>query len=176
VRSRNLAKARLGFIIVLLEALVLSLGLAPAARAQLSTLLIEHDVTVGGMVSDRFTWNDAANQPRVAVLAHNDGQTGPGGTRGGELSEFRYQAAGVTRIVAASGSSASGFGYVVSHRNEGTSGLPPGTDDSPLGHFFTGHFQRVFEGRHHAIFRFSQLYPQYSTTAAIPPDTLYKSR
>lgn len=166
---RNLAKARPWFIIVLPAAIVLSLWLAPAARAQ--TLLIEHDVTVDGMVSDRFTWRDAAAQPRVGVLAHNDGQTGPGGTRGGELTEFRYQTAGGTRIVGASGSAASGFGYVVSHRSEGTDGIA--ADDSPLGHQFTGQFQRVFEGRHHAIFRFTQLYPRYSSTTANPPNTLY---
>ena len=74
-----------------------------AAPASANTLLIEHDVTVGAMVSDRFTCRDAANQPRVAVLAHNDGQTGPGGTRGGELREFRYETAGGPRIVRASG-------------------------------------------------------------------------
>jgi hypothetical protein len=132
------------------------------------TLLIEHDITVDAMVSDRFTWRDAADQPRVAVLAHNDGQTGPGGTRGGELREFRYETAGGTRIVRASGSFASGFGYVVSHRSEGTTGIAD--DDSPQ---FTGQFQRVFEGRHHAIFRFTQLYPRYSKTTAMPPNTLY---
>jgi hypothetical protein len=136
-----------------------------------STMQIERDVTVDSMSSDRFTWRDRTNQPRVAVLAHNTGQTGPGGTRGGELREFRYQVGGATRIVRASPDFASGFGYLVSHRSEGTSGIPG--DDSPLGHGFTGTFERIFEGRHHAIFRFNMSYPQYSRTTAVPPNTRY---
>jgi len=129
-------------------------------------LLIEPNVSsFDGMVSDRFTWIDATGQPRVAVLAHNDGQAGPGGTRGGELREYRYETGAGTRTVRASGTSPfSGFGYVVSHRSEGNGGIA--ADDSPLGHFFPGAFARVFQGRHHTIFRFTQLYPRYATQAA----------
>lgn len=143
-------------------------GIAPPPT---SALQIERDVLVDGMTSDRFTWRDGANQPRVAVLAHNTGQVGPGGTRGGELRRFEYNVPGGTRVVRAASNFAAGFGYVVSHREEGTSGIPG--DDSPLGHGFTGSFTRVFEGRHHAIFRFTQLYPRYSRTTAVPPNTLY---
>jgi hypothetical protein len=130
-------------------------------------LQIDHDVTVGSMVSDRFTWHDAADQPRVAVLAHNDGQIGPGGTRGGELREFRYETPGGTRVVAASGGYASGFGYVVSHTaHEDQCVANP--DTSLLGHFVAGgNYVRVFEGRHHAIFRFTLNYPRYCT-ATLP--------
>lgn len=135
-------------------------------------LVREGDVSVLGMTSDRFSWRDAAGQPRVAVLAHNTGQTGPNGSRGGELREFRYQAGAATRVVsAASSSGASGFGYVVSHRSEGSNGI--GTDDSPLGHGFTGQFQRVWTGRHHAIFRYTQNYPRWATTTAAVPNARY---
>lgn len=144
-----------------------SAGLPPAPNG----LVQERDVSVLGMTSDRFSWRDAANQPRVAVLAHNTGQTGPGGTRGGELREYRYQVGGSPRIVTASGSAASGFGYLVSHRSEGTTGI--GTDDSPLGHGFTGTYERVWQGRHHAIFRFAQSYPRWATTTAAPPNVRY---
>ena len=49
---------------------------------QAANLLVdEHDVQAGGMTSDRFTWRDASGSPRVAVLAHNDGGAGPGGTQ-----------------------------------------------------------------------------------------------
>lgn len=144
-----------------------SAGLPPAPNG----LVQDRDVSVLGMTSDRFTWRDSANQPRVAVLAHNTGQTGPGGTRGGELREYRYQVGGSPRIVTASGSGASGFGYVVSHRSEGTTGI--GTDDSPLGHGFTGTSERVWQGRHHAIFRFAQSYPRWATTTAAPPNVRY---
>ena len=136
-----------------------------------NTLVIERDVIVDSMSSDRFTWRDSNNEPRVAVLAHNTGQTGPGGTRGGELREYRYQVGGNTRIVRATPDGAGGFGYLVSHRAEGTTGIPG--DDSPLGHGFPGTFSRVFEGRHHAIFRFNLTYPQYSRTDANPANTRY---
>jgi hypothetical protein len=142
-------------------------GLPPAPDG----LVIEHDVPIDGLLGDRFTWHDAAGQPRVAVLAHNDGASGAGGSRGGELREFRYETGAGTRIVHAPPTGAGGFGYVVSHRFEGTTGI--GADDSPLGHGFPGGFQRVFEGRHHAIFRFTQLYPRYSRTDANPPNTRY---
>lgn len=136
-----------------------------------NTLLVERDVTVDSMTSDRFSWRDSNNELRVAVLAHNTGQTGPGGTRGGELREYRYQVGGATRTVRATPDGAGGFGYLVSHRAEGTNGIPG--DDSPLGHGFTGSFTRLFEGRHHAIFRFNLSYPQYSRTDANPPNTRY---
>jgi hypothetical protein len=143
--------------------------------APASTMLIEHDVAGPVLLSDRFTWNDSAGKPRVAVLAHND--TAPvNGSRGGALHEFRYQlpnnttrAAGVTTY---GNGGYGGFGYVVSHRGDGTTGLG-GADDSPLGFAFAGSFQRIFEGRHHAIFRFTQMYPRHSSTTANPPNTTY---
>lgn len=138
-------------------------------------LQIERDVLVDGIDSDRFTWRDAALQPRVAVLAHNDAQS-VGGSRGGALREFRYQVGGNTRIARTTqygNGGYKGFGYAVSHRREWINGLPGGTDDSPLGAGFPGTFTRVFEGRHHAIFRFTQNYPRYSRTGANPPNTLY---
>ena len=131
------------------------------------------------MVSDRFTWQDAGGQPRVAVLAHNDGQVGPTAgvpNRGGALREFRYQLpGGGTRVAGVTNygnGGYGGFGYVVSHRGDGTAGIG-GADDSPLGYAFPAAFERVFEGRHHAIFRFTQLYPRYSSTTASPANTLY---
>lgn len=146
---------------------------APAAQAS-STMQIEEGVTVGGMLSDRFTWKDSNNESRVAVLAHNTGQTGPGGTRGGELREFRYQVGGNTRVVAASSSGASGFGYVVSHPDDSETCMAGGGyDSSSLGHFWTGSITRVFEGRHHAIFRFTQNYPRYCKTGGAPGAPIY---
>ena len=128
-------------------------------------LVIERDVAIDGLGGDRFAWRDHAGLPRVAVLAHNDGGSAPGGSRGGELREFRYQAGAATRIVRATADAFGGFGYVVSHAaDEGN--CTGGGDPSSLGHFTPGTFQRVFEGRHHAIFRFTQAYPRYCTTGA----------
>ncbi|HKC14092.1 MAG TPA: hypothetical protein VKI41_18855, partial [Vicinamibacteria bacterium] len=161
----------LGFARRVLRVVLMASGLAvaypSAAVAATSNILIEHDVAVGGMVSERFTWYDAAGQLRVAVLAHNNGAAGPGGTYGGELREFRYQTPGGQRVVAASGSGASGFGYVVSHP-DGSEACIGGLDSSTLGHFIAGTFTRVFEGRHHAILRFTQNYPRYCAEGGAP--------
>lgn len=112
--------------------------LGQTAAQAVSPMTIEHGVTVASMVSDRFTWKDSSNQPRVAVLAHNDGPAGPGGAAGGALREFRYQLPnGSTRIanVTTYGNGGyAGFGYVVSHASRSTCV----GDDSPLGGFFSG--------------------------------------
>jgi hypothetical protein len=136
-------------------------GAEPAAQCG---LLAERDVVVAALLSDRFTWCDAAGKPRSAVLAHNDGQVGQNGTRGGALREFRYRMpndseriAGVTTY---GNGGYGGFGYMVAHAK----GSACVGDDSPLGHGFPGQFQRVFEGRHHAIFRFTQDYPRNCST------------
>ncbi len=143
---------------------IFAYGFEPSMVA--APLVIDHDVTVGGMQGDRFRWIDGSGRPRSATLAHNDGQTGPGGTRGGELREFRYEATAGTRIVSATGDAFGGFGYVVSHPADAASHCTGGGDSSSLGHFTPGQFQRVFEGRHHAIFRFTQDYPRYCTANA----------
>lgn len=146
--------------------------IAPAANG----MLIEHDVTVAAMVSDRFTWRDSGNKPRVAVLAHNDGQSGPNaGTyqnRGGALREFRYQlpdnSTRIADVTTYGNGGYGGFGYVVSHSsNQFCNG-----DDSPLGYSIPGTFQRVFEGRHHAIFRFTQNYTHNCSPAGPAQTTL----
>ena len=150
------------------------LGLVLAAAAGAGPLLIERDVTVGEMLSDRFTWLDAGGRPRVVVLAHNDGPAGPGGSRGGELRELRYETPERTRIVRASGSESSGFGYVVAHRHEDTQGIPGDADDLIQGHRHPGQVVRVFEGTHHAILRFTQIYPRHSSTTASVPNQRYE--
>lgn len=145
-------------------------------------LVEDHDVTVLNMLSDRFTWTDADGQTRVAVLAHNDAASaGPGGTRGGELRQFQYHTAAGTRTVKASGNNASGFGYIVSHSaNDGgnctnakiDNAYSDPYDTSLLGHLRGGTFTRIFEGRHHAIFRFTTTYPRYCAAAGNTPGYL----
>jgi hypothetical protein len=142
------------------------------AAPGIANLLIEQNVVSGGMTSDRFTWTDRGGLPRVLGLAQSSGVSGPGGSKGGEMREFRYQVGGVTRTVLAPANGAGGFGYVVSHRSEGGSGLG-GQDDSPLGHQFAGTFTRLFAGRHHAIFRFNLTYPRWATTTAATPNQRY---
>ncbi len=146
-------------------------GFEGGSTTTVPPLVETHDVSVLSMISDRFTWIDSGGTQRQAALAHNNGGAGPGGTQGGELRQFIYQIGGSTRTVNASGSGASGFGYVVSHPNEGDESCVPGPDSSSLGHFTAGTWTRVFEGRHHAIFRFQQNYPRYcSTVGAVEHD------
>ncbi len=120
--------------------------------------------TAGGMPSEVFAWYDSAGLPRSAALAYNDGAQGPGGSYGGELRQFQYRVGANTRTVNASSSSAAGFGYVVSHPDDSDESCLGTGDSSSLGHFTSGTWTRVFEGRHHAIFRFQQNYPRYCST------------
>jgi hypothetical protein len=136
------------------------------ARAGAAALAIDHDIAIDGLSADRFRWSDARGLPRSVALAHNDGAAGAGGSRGGEAREFRYQTAAGTRVVGATADGFGGFGYVVSHPADDASHCTGGGDSSSLGHFTPGTFQRVFEGRHHAILRFTQAYPRYCTRAA----------
>jgi hypothetical protein len=143
-------------------------GSAPAPGG----ITIERDVSSGGMSSDRFSYKDYALLPRVLGLAHPGNAAGPGGSFGGEMREYRYSVGGAARTVLAPPSSAGGFGYIVSHRGEGSNGI--GVDDSPLGHGISGGaFARVFEGRHHVIHRFTLNYPRWASTTAAIPNQLY---
>jgi|GEM_PF-618682 len=139
------------------------LVLGPLAPAAVSILQIDHDVAVAGMTSDRFTWKDSLNRTRSAALAQMiapASPAGPGGSRGGAMREYSFQlSTGATRtatVTTYGNAGYSGFGYIVSHsRNRPCAG-----DDSPLGFPFGGTWERIFEGRHHAIFRFHQNYPR----------------
>ena len=107
--------------------------LVAASGPPAPTMLVEPDVTVSTLPSDRFTWNDGAGKPRVASLAQN---------RGGAMVEFRYQMPGggtrVAGVTTYGNGDHGGFGYVVSHRGDGTNGIA--ADDSPLGFGFSGSF------------------------------------
>lgn len=138
-------------------------GDAVAPPPPANGLTVLRDVAIDGLLGDRIGWRDAAGQPREAVLAHNDGGAGAGGSQGGELRELRYQVDGVTRVVSAPATGTGGFGYVVSHPDGGMF-CTGGGDSSSLGHFTGGTFSRIFEGRHHAIIRFQQNYPRYCST------------
>jgi hypothetical protein len=157
--------------------------LVPPVAQAANAMVIEHDYVfpefAGSIVSDRFTWQDSAGHPRVATLAHND-VSYPVGVYGGAMREFRYQLPNGTQRVAGPTSYGNGgyagFGYVVAHSAAGNCG---GRDDSPLGHQFPGTWTRVFEGRHHAIFRFNQDYvrncPGVSRTIPVVMDWMFST-
>lgn len=132
-----------------------------------AALSAQRDVVVSGRTSDRYSWIDASGNPRSAALAHNNN-----GTPGGSLRELTYRVGAATRTVGVTDSGFSvgaggGFGYIVSHlegyRNDGTLDrcTGPVPVESPLGAFITGQFQRLATGNHHAIHRYTLVYPLY---------------
>ncbi|HVF35087.1 MAG TPA: hypothetical protein VND91_07160, partial [Candidatus Saccharimonadia bacterium] len=151
-----------------------------ASGSLAATIAVQQDVAVSGRTSDRYTWIDADGEPRSAALTHN---TTPGG---GSLRQYTYRIGAVTRTVGVTDSGFSvgagaGFGYVVSHLG-GYNGNGDGMLDrcagvvpveSPLGYAFTGNFQRLAAGRHHAIHRFTLDYPLYGCATNGGPITLY---
>jgi hypothetical protein len=152
--------------------------LGQPAGSVVNPIQVDHDVLVGPVApidaritSDRFTWRDSNGLSRSASLAHNDAEvivTGNSTSHGGALREFKYQLSnGQTRtatVTTYGNAGYGGFGYVTMHTNFGQT-VGCNGDDSPLGMGFGGHWQRIFEGRHHAIFRFTQLYPRNCPTS-----------
>jgi hypothetical protein len=139
-------------------ALLLAVGSGAAEAAAL--LQVQQNFNLGGQLGDRFTWIDSNGTPRVAFLA-----TGAGG---GALQQFQYQFGATTRVAGRTQGTPGGWGYVVSHpADEGN--CTGNGDSSSLGYFTPSSFQRVWNGRHHAIFRFTQNYPRYCTKAPLAP-------
>ena len=164
--SRNIFPTRWAKFLIALSSLVFGLALALPATAAPS-ILIEHDVTVTGHVSDRITWTDSAGNPRIAVLAHD----------WASLIQYSYQpTAGTTRVAGLTSTDVpNGFGFPVSHRKEDDGTI--GQDTSPIGccspTISNLQFKRVFEGRHQAIFRYTMTYPRWSTSIANPANRRY---
>ena len=140
------------------------ISLTQSSSPPASVMALEQDIVHSSMTSDRLSWQDSANKPRKAVLAHHNtgvAYAGVGTVYGVAMREFQYQLSnGATRIAGLTtygNGGYGGFGYVVNHSNAG--GCVG--DDSPLGDRtpLTG-FQRIFVGRHHAILRYTQDYPR----------------
>jgi hypothetical protein len=127
------------------------------------TIVIEPNVTacIGNLVTERYTWQDAASRTRSATFSHND--TATNANREGELCEYTYHtdAATVRDVKSLDASGAGGFGYIVSHLDNPAPAIQIGADDSPLGLAFTGTYTRLLNGRHHAILRYKLNYPRY---------------
>lgn len=101
-------------------------------------------VSLSGYSTDQYAWSDSACRPRSAALVRNDAAD-PGGSRGGFLREFVYEADGKPRTCRAQGGLRwNGWGYVVTHYGSG----------STSSHDTLGTFRTVFAGEHHAIHEF----------------------
>ena len=104
----------------------------------------EGGVSVGGYVSDRFTWSDGACAHRSAALVRNDASD-PGGSRGGYLRQLVWNRAGTDITATGTGASGwNGWGYVVNHYGN--------TSDSSRGRL--GTYSTPLNGAHHALHEF----------------------
>jgi hypothetical protein len=137
------------------------------ATSAAGTIQIDHNATacIGNLVTERYTWVDAIGRTRAATFSHND--TATNAQREGELCEYTYHtdAVNVRDVKSLDGSGAGGFGYIVSHLADTTPADLLHQDDSPLGLAFTGTFDNLLNGRHHAILRYRLNYPRDYCTA-----------
>lgn len=119
---------------------------------------LEANVSVGGFMSDRYSWSDATCARRSAALVRNTAAD-PGGSRGGYLRELTYTVNGATRTARGTGANRwNGWGYVVNH-------YASSADNSKSK---TGTFRTVLAGEHHAIHEFQvQMSPGGPVTATV---------
>jgi hypothetical protein len=104
----------------------------------------EAGVSVGGYMSDRFTWSDGACANRSAALVRNDAAD-PGGSHGGYLRQLVWNRAGTNVTATGTGVNGwNGFGYAVNHYASSA--------DTSIGH--TGTYSTLLSGAHHAMHEF----------------------
>ncbi len=119
---------------------------------------LANNVSVGGYVSDRYTWSDSNCLPRSAALVRNT-SADPGGSNGGFLRELTFTINGATRTARGTGTNGwNGWGYVVNHYASSA--------DNSRGK--TGTYRTVLAGAHHAIHEFKvQMNPGGPVAATI---------
>jgi hypothetical protein len=107
--------------------------------------LLEQAVSVGGYLSDRYSWSDGNCLRRTAALVRNNAAD-PGGSRGGYLRELTFNINGANRTARGTGTNGwNGWGYVVNHYGSGAADTSRNK---------TGTFRTVLAGTHHAIHEF----------------------
>lgn len=108
-----------------------------SSLARCDALVLAGSVQDAGRDADRFTWQDARCEPRVASLVR---------THNGYLRQFTYRVDGADRVCTGTGVNGwDGFGYAVSHYADTASISKSATP---------GSFGPVFTGRHHAIYEY----------------------
>ena len=109
-----------------------------------ASLVVSHNVVIGGYSGEQFVWQDAGCLPRTAFMVYDD-RVDPAGHYGGYLRSYDYVLGNAsTRHVEGSLDAHPGWGYTVNHyASTSTQG-----DNTP------GTWQLLFAGRHHAILRF----------------------
>ncbi len=105
---------------------------------------LESAVSVGGYISDRYSWSDSTCARRSAALVRNN-VSDPGGSNGGFMRELVYSVNGVQRTARGTGGNGyNGWGHVVMHYGTGAD-----TTKAKRGTYRT-----VLSGQNHSIHEF----------------------
>lgn len=117
-------------------------------------------VSINGFLNDQYKWYDSQCRLRTTALARNDT------SKGGNAKQFTYiPTNGTTRIVNP-GTTAGGFGYIVTHLSNPSFANAYGADDSPLGSGNGATGNKLFVGKNHAIHEYTLNYVRYGLTQA----------
>ena len=112
-------------------------GSAGAPAGVCAALKLDRAVQAAGRDSDRFTWQDARCEPRVAALVRRGA---------GYLRQYSYSVDGAARVCTGTGANGwDGWGYTANHFGNTAS-----TSQGVSG----GTFAPQWVGRHHAIYEY----------------------
>jgi hypothetical protein len=131
--------------------------------APANLLVLNSNVNVNGLNSEKFTWFDNEAKTRTISLVHNDQP----GTKGGFMEQFSYVLPdSSTRTINASTNpyGVRGFGFIVSHLKDAA--LASGEDDSPIGSPLNNAWRVVWRGSNHALLEYTLNYPRWGKNAA----------
>ncbi len=123
---------------------------------------IDRGVTVGGFLSDSYTWFDQDCKQCSALMIRNT-QQDPSGAYGGYLRQYSYDIGGAVRTASPEVSGQPGFGYTVNHINS----------SSESSRRYAGTTRIVLAGRHHAIHEYKWTYDIMGQPVTITIDWLF---
>lgn len=109
---------------------------------------IANNQSVGGYMSDVYSWYDASNKLRTMSLVRNNAAD-PAGLYGGYIRRFTYLSGASTITADGRSTSHPGWGYTVHHLNGGLD------RDTMSSRRHTGSFRTVFAGAHHAMHEYT---------------------
>lgn len=141
--------------------------LGPTPPAPVSTIGIARN-TVGGQSCDEYVWYDATRRYRSADFVDDT-------YLGGYIRRFVYQLPDGSLRTAQGGIDAStdyqGFGYLVSHFDDGSNGGSDSADSRDPDYSSTlknnGHSQLLWQGRHHILRQYTvDLHPRLYGSSA----------
>jgi hypothetical protein len=109
---------------------------------------IANNQSVGGYMSDVYSWYDTSNKLRTMSLVRNNAAD-PASLYGGYVRQFTYYNGASNVTAAGRSTSHPGWGYTVHHLNGGLD------RDTMSSRRHTGSFRTVFSGAHHAMHEYT---------------------